>query len=308
MEEEIWKDITDYEGLYQISNLGRVKSIERVTTKGNGFDYNINEIIMKPNFRDNGYLSIKLCKDSKYTQFDIHRLVGFHFIKNENDITTHNQINHINKEDYQNNKYTNLEWVSNRENSSHNKIGKNFKSKFIGVSWEETHKKFRCRIQINGKQESIGESINEIDVAEVYLEFCKNNNIENKYAFEIYNDYCLENNIENKFLLEPNKRDWINRLKLEADNKKSSILIGVSFRKDNQKYRAKLTFSIDGEKAKEHTILSTKSEHEAGKAILDKLISLGRNEITDALAFQKYNEYCKINNIENTYPIPNFKI
>jgi hypothetical protein len=306
MEEEIWKDITDYEGLYQISNLGSVKSIERVTTKGNGFDYNVKEIIMKP-YLSFGYHIIDLCKNSIYNKFKVSRLVALHFIKNENNLTSHNQINHRDKNP-QNNDIENLEWISNRENSSHNKIGGNFTSKFIGVSWEATHKKFRCRIQINGKQESIGESINEIDVAEVYLEFCKNNNIENKYAFEIYNDYCLENNIENKFLLEPNKRDWVNRLKLEADNKKSSILIGVSFRKDNQKYRAKLTFSIDGEKAKEHTILSTKSEHEAGKAILDKLLSLGRNEITDALAFQKYNEYCKINNIENTYPIPNFKI
>lgn len=304
--EEIWKDITDYEGLYQISNLGRVKSIERVTTKGNGFDYNVKEIILKP-YKRNSYLNLKLCKNSVYKSFDVHRLVALHFIKNENNIITHSYINHKDK-NIENNNVENLEWVSNRENSSHNKIGKNFASKFIGVSWEATHKKFRCRIQINGKQESIGESINEIDVAEVYLEFCKNNNIENKYAFEIYNEYCLENNIENKFLLEPNKRDWVNRLKLEADNKKSSILIGVGFRKDSQKYRAKLTFSIDGEKAKEHTILSTKSEHEAGKAILDKLISLGRNEITDALAFQKYNEYCKINNIENTYPTPNFKI
>lgn len=305
-EDEIWKDIIGYEGLYQISNLGRVKSIERVTTKGNGFNYNVKEIIMKP-YISFDYLNIKLCKNSVYKHFDIHRLISLHFIENKNNITSHNQINHRDKNP-QNNDIENLEWISNRENSSHNKIGKNLTSRFIGVSWEETHKKFRCRIQINGKQESIGESINEIDVAEVYLEFCKNNNIENKYAFEIYNDYCLENNIENKFLLQPNKRDWVNRLKLEADNKKSSILIGVSFRKDNQKYRAKLTFSIDGEKAKEHTILSTKSEHEAGKAILDKLLSLGRNEITDALAFQKYNEYCKINNIENTYPIPNFKI
>ena len=274
MEEEIWKDITDYEGLYQISSLGRVKSLERVTTKGNGFDYNVKEIIMVTSKR-NGYLNIKLCKNSVYKRFDIHRLVALHFIKNDKDIKTHNYVNHKKAGNTENNIYTNLEWTNNRENTSHGFLNKNF---------------------------------NEIDVAEVYLEFCKNNNIENKYAFEIYNDYCLENNIENKFLLQPNKRDWVNRLKLEADNKKSSILIGVSFRKDNQKYRAKLTFSIDGEKAKEHTILSTKSEHEAGKAILDKLLSLGRNESTDALAFQKYNEYCKINNIENTYPIPNFKI
>jgi hypothetical protein len=306
MKEEIWKDITGYEGLYQISSLGRIKSLERITTKGNGFDYNIKEIIMKP-YVSFGYDIIDLCKNSIYNKFKVSRLVGIHFIDVNIDLIETLQINHKDK-NTQNNNIENLEWLSNRENSSHNKIGKNFTSKFIGVSWEETHKKFRCRIQINGKQESIGESINEIDVAEVYLEFCKNNNIENKYAFEIYNEYCLENNIENKFLLEPNKRDWVNRLKLEADNKKSSILIGVSFRKDNQKYRAKLTFSIDGEKAKEHTILSTKSEYEAGKAILDKLISLGRNEITDALAFQKYNEYCKINNIENSYPIPNFKI
>jgi hypothetical protein len=305
-EEEIWKDIIGYEGLYQISSLGRVKSLERILRRNDGINRQYKESFLKYKKRNN-YLRIILYKNNTYKNFDIHRLVGIHFIEVDMNLIKNLEINHIDG-NRENNNIKNLEWVNKRENTSHNKIGINFLSKFIGVYWVVNHKNFRSTIFNNGKTESLGCSINEIDCAETYLEFCKNNNIENKYAFEIYNDYCLENNIENKFLLEPNKRDWVNRLKLESDNKKSSILIGVGFRKDSQKYRAKLTFSIDGEKAKEHTILTTKSEHEAGKAILDKLLSLGRNEITDALAFQKYNEYCKINNIENTYPIPNFKI
>ena len=302
-EEEIWKDIIGYEGLYQISNLGRVKSLERIKPNNQP----IKETIKKLKLSKKGYYYIALYKDTICKTHGIHRIIGIHFIEVDMNLIENLEINHKDGNP-RNNNIKNLEWVNKRENNSHNKIGGNFISKFIGVGWLGVYKKFKAEVRINDRLLYLGESINEIDCAETYLEFCKNNNIENKYAFEIYDNYCLENNIENKFLLEPNKRDWINRLKLEADNKKSSILIGVSFRKDNQKYRAKLTFSIDGEKAKEHTILSTKSEHEAGKAILDKLISLGRNEITDALAFQKYNEYCKINNIENTYPIPNFKI
>jgi hypothetical protein len=294
MEEEIWKDIMGYEGLYQISNLGRVKSL-------------IKNIINKSIKNKQGYLSVTLCKNNIRKTYRNHRLAGIHFIEVDMGLIENLEINHKDGNP-QNNNIRNLEWINKRENNSHNKLNKVYTSKFIGVFWREINKKFTCGIKINNKDNILGYSINEIDCAETYLEFCKNNNIENKYAFEIYNNYCIENNIENKFILQPNKRDWINKLKLEADNKKSSTLYGVSFRKERKAYISKLTFSIGGEKAKEHLILYTKSEHEAGKAILDKLLSLGRNEITDALAFQKYNEYCKINNIENTYPIPNFKI
>jgi len=99
---EIWKDIEGYEGLYQVSNLGRVKSI-------------ITNIIMKPSYCKSNYLKVKLCKNGRQKTIQIHRLVAENFIDN---IYNKPQINHIdcNKE---NNRVDNLEWVTAKENTAH---------------------------------------------------------------------------------------------------------------------------------------------------------------------------------------------
>lgn len=105
---EIWKDIEGYENLYQVSNLGRVKSL------GNGNARNPNfqkERIMKA--RDNkGYLQVGLSKDGKKKRYQIHRLVAIAFIQNPNNLP---QVNHI-SEDKTNNRVDNLEWCSAKYN------------------------------------------------------------------------------------------------------------------------------------------------------------------------------------------------
>ena len=62
MTKEIWKDIQGYEGLYQISNLGRIKSLERMIITSNNITKKISEKILKPCLRKNGYYSIVLQK------------------------------------------------------------------------------------------------------------------------------------------------------------------------------------------------------------------------------------------------------
>ena len=106
--EEQWKDIKDFEGLYQISNWGKVKSF--IKYKGT------NERILKPRKVANGYLQISLSKDEKVFQKLVHRLVAEAFIPNEDLFKT--QINHIN-EVKTDNKSENLEWVSPKENSNY---------------------------------------------------------------------------------------------------------------------------------------------------------------------------------------------
>lgn len=104
---EIWKDITGYEGLYQISNMGRVKSLNYRHTK--------TPCIMKQNIYNNGYLSILLSKDGIKTKFLVHRLVGLAFIPN---LECKPEINHIN-EIKTDNRVNNLEWVTRKENNSY---------------------------------------------------------------------------------------------------------------------------------------------------------------------------------------------
>ena len=107
--QEIWKDIKGYEGLYQVSNLGNVKSLPRYTNN----QYK-NGLIMKPH-NYSGYLRIQLRKNGNYKWFCVHRLVAMAFLKNYN---SQLQVNHKNgiKDD---NNLENLEMVTASENQLH---------------------------------------------------------------------------------------------------------------------------------------------------------------------------------------------
>ena len=107
MTQEKWKDIQGYEGLYQISNLGRVKSV--------GNNFNRKEKILKHFLNKNGYTSVILSKNSKIKRFYLHRLIGIHFIPNTENKPNINHINGIKSD----NKIENLEWVTQKENIKH---------------------------------------------------------------------------------------------------------------------------------------------------------------------------------------------
>lgn len=125
---EEWKDIYGYEGLYQVSNLGNVKSVKRqVIVKGFQDDIigNKKERLLTKTKKDNGYLRVTLHKDGKEKKLLIHRLVANAFIPK---VDGKEQINHIdgNKE---NNNVNNLEWCNNYENGYHRDFTLNKKRK-----------------------------------------------------------------------------------------------------------------------------------------------------------------------------------
>jgi hypothetical protein len=101
---EIWKDVIGYENLYQVSNLGRVKSL------GNGGS-NSKERILKA-CKSKGYYYVILCKDSKQKNCSVHRLVANAFIPNSDNLP---EVNHID-EDKTNNACFNLEWCDRKYN------------------------------------------------------------------------------------------------------------------------------------------------------------------------------------------------
>ena len=108
MENEIWKDIIGYENLYQISSLGRVKSL------GNGGSNASKERILKyGNVR--GYHKVTLCKQGKQKHFFVHRLVAMTFLPNPDNLS---EVNHRD-EQKTNNCISNLEWVTHKENSNY---------------------------------------------------------------------------------------------------------------------------------------------------------------------------------------------
>lgn len=121
MLEEIWKDIPDYEGLYQVSNLGRIKSL-----------YFGKERILKPQPNSMGYLRVGLSKNGNWIHFFVHRLVASVFLKNDNNLPC---VNHKD-ENPLNNHVDNLEFCNHTYNMNYGTIierkRKSMKGKFDG--------------------------------------------------------------------------------------------------------------------------------------------------------------------------------
>lgn len=113
MKEE-WKDIIGYEGLYKVSNLGRIKSLKREVKRKTG-NYIAKEKILKQMKLKNGYLRVGLYKDKVYKVYFVHRIVALAFLKNPNN---HPEVNHID-ENKENNMVKNLEWVTREDNVKH---------------------------------------------------------------------------------------------------------------------------------------------------------------------------------------------
>ena len=119
---EQWKAISGYEGIYEVSDLGRVKSLKYGKEK-----------ILKPQKTIGGYLHVDLCKDGKCKSITVHRLVAEAFIPNQNNLET---VNHKD-EDKTNNIVSNLEWMSLKDNINYG-----------------THNKRASETQINDKNKS----------------------------------------------------------------------------------------------------------------------------------------------------------
>lgn len=108
---EIWRPIKDYEGLYEVSNMGNVRSVDRYVMHDNHYRFLKGKPIKSfPNLR--GYLRVRLCKNSKAKNYFVHRLVAEAFMPNPNDLPFIDHINTIRDD----NRVENLRWCSQKEN------------------------------------------------------------------------------------------------------------------------------------------------------------------------------------------------
>lgn len=112
----IWLPVSDYEGFYEVSNTGLVRSVDRVVTGIDGINYPRKGRVLKPNpHKDTQYLIVSLWKENVGTSFYVHRLVCTAFHPN---LDNKPEVNHINGIRY-NNYSDNLEWSTRTENADH---------------------------------------------------------------------------------------------------------------------------------------------------------------------------------------------
>jgi len=178
MNKEIFKDIPGYEGFYQVSNIGNVKSLERYAPFKNGKKL-IKERIIKHSINSNGYYQLHLYKEGEIKFFLIHMLVAITFLNHIPDGTTKTVIDHINNNPLDN-RVSNLQLITHRQNISKSKKGT---SKYTGVSWYKPYNKWKASITIYGKLKHLGYFTSEIDAHEAYqkaLNQFNNNNEKNE--------------------------------------------------------------------------------------------------------------------------------
>ena len=153
---EIFKDIPGHEGLYQVSNLGNVKSLNYNKTKL--------ERILKPGINLGGYKIVILskCGDKKTRQ--VHQLVAIAFLNHKLSgfelVVNHKDFNRLN------NNVDNLEIVTTRENT--NKKHRAHSSKYTGVTWDKHMSKWKSRITFKGTEKHLGYYVNEYDAHLAY--------------------------------------------------------------------------------------------------------------------------------------------
>lgn len=142
---EIWRDIPGYEGLYQVSDRGDVKSLDRYvqyppTSTRKGYSKRINSRILVHDIND-GYHYVQLFKEGQGTMYGVHRLVAMAFVANPNSKPA---VNHKDR-NKDNNSAGNLEWVTNKENTLHAKAtGHDF-----GRSWRGKEMSYEHRAKLS---------------------------------------------------------------------------------------------------------------------------------------------------------------
>jgi len=185
-DKEIFKDIPGYEGYYQASNFGRIKSLDRTIIMKNSSAYYVSGRILMA-AEGKGYLRVALRKNVETHMFLVHQLIAMAFLNHiPNGMNL--VIDHING-DKLDNKAVNLQIVTQKQNvqtcfrkdkAGFRKDKSGFSSKYRGVYWHKRDKKWAAQIQINGKLKHLGYFDTEIESHNAYQ---KNRIIDNSKPY-----------------------------------------------------------------------------------------------------------------------------
>ena len=150
-QQEIWKDIPGFEGYYQASTLGRIKSLSRVSFRATNGNLSVKEKILKQSV-DNGYYKVQLCSGGRCKPVGVHIILAICFLNHKPAGITL-VVDHIDNNSL-NNSLDNLQVVTQRENAS--KDRKNKTSQYTGVHWNKIKNKWHSQIRLNGKKVGLG--------------------------------------------------------------------------------------------------------------------------------------------------------
>ena len=159
---EIWKDIPEYIGKYQASNLGNIKSLRRKSRNKN-CEFNIKERILKKSISKQGYYQVCFSQNGIQKVQKIHQLVAICFL-NHKKCKYKKVVHHIDNNPLNNN-VENLEITTQRNNSHTHHKGT---SKYKGVHLRKDTKKFQAQITIKNKNINLGCYVNEYDAHLAY--------------------------------------------------------------------------------------------------------------------------------------------
>jgi hypothetical protein len=171
--QEIWLPVEGYEGYYEVSNLGRIKSLSRIVPITNRV---LKEKFNSMHLKRDGYHSVLLRKPGVKKTISLHRIVAKAFLEN---FENKKVVNHIDGNKL-NNRIDNLEWVSHRENSCHYYSKINCGT-LIGVHYRKDRNTYTAHIHVNGTKIWIGQYDTKEKAYEARLNYEKSNNILNKY-------------------------------------------------------------------------------------------------------------------------------
>ena len=157
---EIYKDVIGYEGIYQVSNLGNIKSLK----------FNKEKVLNPCCNSADRYYRVNLLINGKSTSRLVHQLLAESFL-NHKRCGTKLVVNHIDF-DRANNNINNLEIVTFRENTNQKHLKSS--SKYVGVCWDKNRNKWNSKIRINGKMVNLGRFENELDASKAYQEKLNN--------------------------------------------------------------------------------------------------------------------------------------
>ena len=166
--EEIWKDVVGYEGRYEVSNLGRVRSLERIVQHSVYGQMPVSEKVLKAYDNNRGYLQVALYTDGKKKKHCVHNLVSETFLGHRRGIGFEMVIDHKDRNPLNNN-LNNLRIVTPRENVSY----KRGSSKYTGVSYNVRSKKYDTVIKVKGKTVHLGSHKDEKVCAQWYQDALK---------------------------------------------------------------------------------------------------------------------------------------